>query len=183
MPTRRQFLKTGLIGSALLATAFALHKPLDRIGKRALVAQVPLEGALRLVVAAVAPVMLAGALPVAGEQREAAIQRATDGVALAVSALSASAQREVAELFALLTLAPTRIAVAGVRSPWPTASEEQIRSFLDAWRTSSSDLLKSGYMALHDLIFGAWYADPMTWAAIGYPGPPAVAVVAVVAAA
>jgi hypothetical protein len=24
---------------------------------------------------------------------------------------------------------------------------------------------------MHDLIIGAWYADPSTWEAIGYPGP------------
>lgn len=34
------------------------------------------------------------------------------------------------------------------------------------------DLLKSGYAALHDLILGTWYAQPESWAAIGYPGPP-----------
>ena len=174
MLSRRQFLKTGLAGGVLLATAFALHRPLDRLGKRTLVENVPFDGALRLVMPALAPVILAGALPVDGAARLAAIQRATDAVAIAVSALSASAQREVAELFALLAFPPTRVAVAGVSLPWPEATEEDISRFLERWRNSSLDLLKSGYLALHDLTFGAWYADPQTWAGIGYPGPPKV---------
>ena len=172
--SRRQFLKTGLAGSLLLATAFALHKPLDRLGKRTLVEAVPFDGALRLVMPALAPVILLGAMPVDKAQRLVAIQRATDSVAIAVSALSASAQRELAELFALLAFAPTRMTVAGVGSPWPEATEEEISRFLERWRNSSLDLLKSGYLALHDLTFGAWYADPLTWAGIGYPGPPKV---------
>lgn len=174
MATRRQFLKTGLLGGALLATAFALHKPLDRLGKRTLVEQVPIAGALPLVVAAVAPVMLAGVIPKDGAVRAVAIRRATDGVGVAVAALSAASQREVAELFALLAFPPTRILAAGMTSTWPEASEDDIRAFLERWRHSPIDLLKSGYMALHDLILGAWYADPAAWEAIGYLGPPGV---------
>lgn len=174
MPTRRQFIKTGILGGALLVAAYALRRPLDRLGKQALVDGFPLEASLREVVAAVAPVMLAGALPAAGPEHDWAIKRTSDGVAAAVGSLSAAAQREVAELFALLVLPPARVALAGVHKPWLEATEAEIRGFLDGWRRSSIDLLKSGYMALHDLILGAWYADPGTWSAIGYPGPPDV---------
>jgi hypothetical protein len=47
-------------------------------------------------------------------------------------------------------------------------------AFLESWRHSRFDLLKSGYAALHDIIFGAWYAHPDSWESIGYPGPPEV---------
>lgn len=174
MPTRRQFIQTGLAGGALLGLAYLFQGHIDRLGKRTLVESFPLEGALRLVVGAVAPVVLAGALPASGAERQGALQRAVDGVAIAVSALSAPAQREISELFALLAFPPTRIAVAGMRLPWPDAAPEAVSSFLDNWRSSRIDLLKSGYLALHDLILGAWYADPSTWKAIGYPGPPRV---------
>lgn len=172
MLTRRQFVKTGLLGSALLAAAYAMRRPLDRFGKHALVESFPLESTLRLVVTAVAPVILAGVLPQDDAARSDAIRRATDAVAIAVSKLGASAQREVAELFALLALPATRLAVAGVESAWPDAGEGEVRGFLDAWRRSRLELLKSGYLALHDLVLGAWYADDASWAAIGYPGPP-----------
>jgi len=32
-------------------------------------------------------------------------------------------------------------------------------------------LLRIAYHALHDLVLGAWYAQPSNWVAIGYPGP------------
>lgn len=174
MPTRRQFLTTGLAGGALLGFAYLFQGSIDRFGKRTLVEAFPLEGAMRQVLGAVVPVVLAGTLPGDGAGRQSGIQRAVDGVAIAVSALSAPAQREVAELFALLAFAPTRIAAAGVTDPWPEATPEAVASFLQRWRNSRIDLLKSGYLALHDLILGAWYADPATWEAIGYPGPPGV---------
>jgi hypothetical protein len=32
-------------------------------------------------------------------------------------------------------------------------------------------MLQTAYHALHDLVLGAWYADPSSWTAVGYPGP------------
>ena len=174
MFTRRQFIKAGIGGALLLAAAAILHKPLDRAGKQALVAGNPLDPSLRTVVQAIAPVILQGAFPAAGPGRAAALERITGSVALAVAALSAAAQKEVAELFALLAFAPTRIAVAGLSAPWDQAGLADIEGFLRRWQHSRMDLLKTGYLALHDLVLGAWYADPATWAAIGYPGPPAL---------
>ena len=171
MPTRRQFIKTGVAGGVLLAAAYVLHRPLDRLGKEALVAARPMEASLRKVVAALAPVILAGATTSTGPEF---LRRVSDGVLIAVSGLSAPAQREVAELFALLDFAPTRVLVAGLQTDWADASAADLRAFLERWRHSPLDLLKSGYMALHDLIYGAWYGDSGTWAAIGYPGPPEV---------
>lgn len=174
MLTRRQFIKTGIAGGVLLAAAALLQKPLDRAGKQALVAGNPLDPSLRTVVRAVAPVILQGAFPAADPERAAALERITKGVALAVGALSAASQKEVAELFALLAFAPTRIAVAGLTPTWEQASAGEIEAFLKRWQHSRLDLLKSGYQALHDLVFGAWYADPQSWMAIGYAGPPAL---------
>lgn len=174
MLSRRQFIKTGIAGGVLLALAAAFQKPLDRMGKQALVAGNPLDPSLRSVVQAIAPVILQGAFPAAGAERAAALERITKGVAQAVAALSAASQKEVAELFALLAFAPTRIAVAGVSAAWDQASVADIEGFLRRWQHSNMDLLKSGYQALHDLVLGAWYADPQSWKAIGYPGPPSL---------
>ncbi len=174
MFTRRQFIKTGIAGGLLLAAAALLQKPLDRAGKQALVAGNPLDPSLRTVVRAIAPVILQGAFPAADPDRAAALERIAKGVALAVGALSAASQKEVAELFALLAFAPTRIAVAGVSASWDQASVTDIEGFLRRWQHSRLDLLKSGYQALHKLVLGAWYADPQAWKAIGYAGPPAL---------
>ena len=174
MFSRRQFIKTGIAGGLLLAAAALLQKPLDRAGKQALVAGNPLDPSLRTVVRAIAPVILQGAFPVADPGRAAALERIARDVALAVGALSAASQQEVAELFALLAFAPTRIAVAGLTASWDQASAAEIEAFLKRWQHSRLDLLKSGYQALHDLVLGAWYADPQAWTAIGYAGPPAL---------
>lgn len=174
MLTRRQFIKTGIAGGLLLATAAAFQKQLDRMGKQALVAGNPLDPSLRTVVRAIAPVILHGVFPSADPARATALDRIVKDVALAVGALSAASQDEVAELFALLAFAPTRIAVAGLGARWDEASAADIEGFLRGWQHSKLDLLKSGYQALHDLVLGAWYADPQSWTAIGYAGPPAL---------
>ena len=91
-----------------------------------------------------------------------------------MSGLAPAAQEELAQLFSLLSLPPTRIALAGVTTPWADASPEAIAAFLDRWRTNGWTLLRSAYDALHQLVLAAWYGNPHAWPAIGYPGPPAI---------
>jgi len=160
MTTRREFLKTGVAGALLLNIAGCSRAPGD--------------GGRAVVLAALIPVFLEGALPAGGETRSELITRTIAGVEKAIAGLSLSTQKEVGELFDLLSFAPTRMIVVGIWSPWPEATPQAIGEFLESWRHSRFDLLKSGYAALHDLIFGAWYARPDTWAAINYPGPPKV---------
>lgn len=159
MTTRRQFLKAGLGGGLLLNVAGCTR---------------PSEGGGRSrVLTALIPVFLAGALP-AGEGSDRLVARTVEGIDKAISGLSLATQKEIGELFDLLAFAPTRMLVAGIWSPWPEASPEAIGAFIERWRFSRFGLLNSGYAALHDLIFGAWYGRPDTWPAIGYPGPPEV---------
>jgi hypothetical protein len=106
-----------------------------------------------------------------GRPRDAAIERCRETVDAAIAGLSAASRRELDQLFALLAMPPTRIALAGVVPAWNAASEAQVGAFLERWRTHRVALLQSGYLALHDLIAGSWYSDPGAWAAIGYPGP------------
>lgn len=162
--SRRQFLHAGLACSALLACSGWLNAA----GARRL------SVAEREMLAAVAGVLLDGALPKAGEARQQLIERTVDGIAQAVAGLSLATQKEIGELFGLLVLAPARLFIAGVSRPWREASPAEVAGFLGAWRSSRLGLLQSAYAALHDLSFGAWYAQPESWAAIGYPGPPEI---------
>jgi hypothetical protein len=41
-------------------------------------------------------------------------------------------------------------------------------------RLSSVSLRQQAYHALHDIISGAYFAEPTTWKLLGYPGPVAV---------
>jgi hypothetical protein len=132
-----------------------------------------LSGEQRDLLAAVAPVLLAGALPT-GEQQEAAVRAVVEGVERAVAGLPPGLRDELDQLFQLLTFAPTRWLLAGVSAPWPMASPVEIAGFLESWRSSWLTLLQSGYHALHELIMAAWYAQPGSWAALRYPGPPSL---------
>lgn len=160
--TRRQLLKTGVAGSLLLACSGWLNSA----GVRAFTA------AEREMLAAIADAMLDGVLPRNREQRALLLATTVDGVGRVVNALSAATQREISELFGLLVLAPGRWVLAGVSTSWRNASREEVRDFLETWRFSRIALLQSAYAALHDLCYGAWYAQPASWEAIGYPGPP-----------
>ncbi len=171
MPTRRQFIKAGLAGAAALAAAGLFWSRSPRQGP-AEAAAPALSAAQRDIVAALAAALLAGALPAAGEERAAAVARAVDGVGVAIAGLSAAAQKELGELFALLGFAPARLLLARLRPGWRMASPEEVAAFLQGWRESRFLLLRSAYAGLHDLVLGAWYGNPDTWAAIGYPGPP-----------
>ncbi len=160
MTSRREFLKTGLAGGLLLNVAGCTRPSAD--------------GGREVILKALIPVLLAGALASEGEARQTQLALTISGVGKAIDGLSLATQKEVGELFDLLAFPPTRILAAGLWSSWPEASPVAIGEFLENWRHSRFNLLKSGYAALHDLVFGAWYARPDTWAAIGYPGPPKV---------
>ena len=108
-------------------------------------------------------------------QRSAAVGETLAAIDQAIAGLPAAAQKELAELFALLALPPVRLALARVGAPWPQASAADVRAFLDRFRDSGFTLLRAAYGAMHELTFAAWYGNPRAWPAIGYPGPPPLA--------
>ena len=176
MITRRTFLVVGLAGGATLATAWWLrgareHGPVA--GEAAALAA--LDPAAPAIIAAIVPVLLDGALPAETAARQAAVAETVAGVARAVGGLPPAAQKELAQLFALLALPPTRFALAGVTTPWAEAGPAEVAAFLERWRGSGWMLLRSAYDALHQLILAAWYGNPRSWPDIGYPGPPRIA--------
>lgn len=173
MLTRRQFIKAGIVGGAALTAAGLFYsRSLKEAPSTAVSQGLTLPG--RTIIAAIVPAILAGVLPAAGEARQKAIVQTVDGVGVAIAGLSAAAQKELAELFALLGFAPARVLLAGLWPRWEEASAADIAAFLQGWRTSRLGLLRSAYAALHDLVLGAWYGTPEAWPAIGYPGPPEI---------
>jgi hypothetical protein len=91
-------------------------------------------------------------------------------VRIAIAGLPLATQQELQDLFGLLCTAPARRLLAGLPS-WHGATPAQLAGFLDSWRLHRFALLRQAYQGLHALILGSWYADPSSWAAIGYPGP------------
>jgi hypothetical protein len=166
---RRSFLAVGLAGATVLATAGWWH------ARRAPVpAGRALDDSATSIVAAIVPAMLDGALPGEPQARTAAVADTVRNVDRAILGLPPATRGEIGQLFALLALPPARIAFAGVGAPWNEASVTDIGAFLDRWRDSGWALKRSAYDALHQLVTAAWYGDRAAWAAIGYPGPPAI---------
>lgn len=173
MLTRRQFIKAGIVGGAALTAAGLFYSRSLKEAPGGAVSR-GLTLSERTIVAALVPAILAGSLPAAGEARSRAVARTVDGVGVAIAGLSAAAQKELAELFALLGFAPARVLLAGLWPAWEEATPGQVADFLQGWRFSRFALLRSAYAGLHDLVLGAWYGTSESWAAIDYPGPPEI---------
>ena len=172
MMTRRQLIKTSIAGVVVLAVADLGYQwysdehavPTDSYAYRVLSAE------SRIIITAIAPAMLAGALPT--ENMALAIRDVVRGFDVAVAGLPPSVQGEVQQLLGLLGFPLTRWAVAGVAVPWHRADVAQVTAFLTRWRFSNVAMLRSAYDALHQLINASWYGNAQSWPSIGYPGPP-----------
>ena len=165
--SRRRFIFAGVAGIAALATVRLLQPVPTRAA-----ATLSADGAA--VMRALLPAFLDRALPADPNERQAALDEALKGVETAIDGLPPIAQGELAALFTLLAFVPIRVAVAGVDSPWHSASVEAVNAFLNRLRTSRWSQKRAAYDALHQLAFAAHYANPRSWPAIGYPGPPRI---------
>ena len=162
--SRRTFLKTGLAGTIILATAGGVYRA---TAGRAPPGKFVLDDEGKAALGAIAGVVLQGALPADPRAIDMAIERAQN----AIAGLPLAIQKEIQDLFGLLVFAPTRRYVAGIPVRWADATQDDVTVFLQSWRTHRFGMLQSAYHALHDLIIGGWYADESTWESIGYPGP------------
>lgn len=175
--TRRQWIKTGVAGGALLATAAWTTKGTfwgngSRRAKTGAYEYTFLTHADRQVMQAIIPVILLDVFSETEGHPKDLLEETIQRFDLAVSGLYPAVQGEIRQLFSLLTLGPGRMIVAGVWSSWEKASPEAIASFLTRWKTSRFSLLQTGYDALQQLSVAAWYGNPKAWAAIDYAGPP-----------
>lgn len=162
--SRRTFLKIGLAGAIVLATAGGVY----RITKGpAPPGRFTLDGEGRAALRAIVAAVLLGTIPANPQAVDIAIARMQETIA----GLPLSTQKEIQNLFGLLAFAPTRRFLAGVPRPWTEATPDEVAAFLQSWRMHRFAMLQTAYHALHDLIFGGWYADESTWATIVYPGP------------
>ena len=172
--SRRQFIKTGMVGAVWLGLASS-GMALSGCSQK----EHPvctncewLRPSDQVLLFAIIPVMLRGALPMTGKGRNAAIHSVLSGFDTTVIHFSPAVRKEIRQLLDLLQFPLTRVVLTGVTSPWHQEDAMGIHSFLARWKTSRFSLFRSGYYALHDLIVGAWYANPDSWKRISYPGPP-----------
>lgn len=163
---RRGLLTLGVVSAAVLAIGG---------GALALLAPGVADGRLtprgRQVMAAIGGAMLDGSLP-AGEQ---AVAQQLEGLLARIDRLVAGlpphAQSELSQMLALLGSAGGRRALAGLGEQWHTAPVARRQEALQAMRVSGVALRQQAYQALHEIVGSAYFSEPATWRALGYPGP------------
>lgn len=166
---RRSLLGLGLAGGLVLAAAggaaaWVLRAPAWHQGQ--------LSSDARVLLTAVAVSVLDGSLPApADPRRESVLQAHLERFTVALGALPPATQAEVDQLLSVLNTAPGRRWLAGLAPSWSEASRQEVDAALQGMRASDSMLRRQAYHALRDLTQAAYYSDPGTWAALGYPGP------------
>jgi len=173
--SRRGFLRKSLLGVAFLAIAGAMPLALRRGKLRPLppgAKLLLLSEAEYSVLAAVADRIFAPLAP--GQPAPDAI-----GVALKIDALMAGAdpdsQRDFRQLLGLFENALAGFVWDGQPAPFTERSPEAQTETLRSWQFSRLPLRRSGFQALMRLCNAVYYSDPVTYAGIGYPGPPLLA--------
>lgn len=166
---RRTLLKVGIATSTLLALAggtLALLRPARSEGRLAPGAQT--------MFAVLARAVLGALLPAEPAQQAQALQGLVQRLEATITGMPPAMQAEVDELLTIAASAPGRYALLGLGSAWDTASVEELTQALQSLRVSGLALRQQAFHALRDMINAAWFAEPATWAAIGYAGPRAV---------
>ena len=166
---RRSLLQLGAGAGAVLALAglgAAMWSPGWRHGQ--------LSDAARGIFTAAARCVLDGILPDDAHIRSQALAAHLVRVEASIAGLSPATRAELSDLLAVLTTAPGRLALTGLRVDWSNASTSALSEAFQGMRLSSSSTRRQIYQAFRDLTNAAWFADAGTWDVLGYPGPQAV---------
>lgn len=167
--SRRGLLALGLGAAVVLAvggSAAWLWRPGLQGGR--------LTDAGRAVFRGVARAVLEGSLPAKAAAQDAALDRLLGRLDEAIAGFPHATQSELAQLLGLLSVAPARRWLTGLRTDWTSAGVAELEAALRRMRTSDHELRQQAYHALRDLTNAAYYAQPEQWPSMGYPGPSAV---------
>ena len=168
--SRRQLLKYGLFGGAVLATAGGIAS------LSSVFTSTPAAGFQQLresdlpMLRSLIPVILEGALPATDPTD--AVDTVLRGLDNSLHHLSPDMLKQSLQLFDLLSMGITRGPATGIWRSWENASSEDIQGFLQRWKTSRLALFRQGHSALQQAVLLVWYSLPASWAHSGYPGPP-----------
>jgi hypothetical protein len=170
MINRREALKFGFFGAGALA--------LGGIGlsTRSTLMQ-PAPGPLRALDAQEFSILAAIAARVCPREAPFPSPEALETAAQVDALLASTDPGFTRDLKRLLRLFENGLAnfVFGARpQPFTRMAPETQDAVLEAWRTSRLVLRRTGFKALRGLAVAAYFADPATDAAVGYPGPPDV---------
>lgn len=163
---RRGLLKLGAVSAGVLflaSGAGVLLAPILEGGK--------LNAQSRAVMTTLSLALLDGSLPDQQPER----QTVTGSLILRIEALVVSlpshVQAELSQLLGIIGSAPGRVLLMGLSSDWTNASISDVQRALTSMRESRAEIRLQAYLALHDIVSGAYFSDPATWSRLGYPGP------------
>lgn len=168
--TRRGFLRKGLLGGLALALFGGGFLAL----RRGRLLPPPPEGLLTFdereyaVLHAIASrfVVPTAGFPSAEEARTAI--RADRALARA----DESVRQDVKRLLMLFENGLVNFLFGRRPRPFTELSPEEQDAVLREWRDSRIELRRSAFQALRVLVLTSHYSSPLTWPALGYPGPP-----------
>ncbi len=167
MPTRRELLKVGMVGGAVLGLGAV------GLGFRATVL-VAAPTTLRALDERAYSVLLAVAERICAYD---GMPSASDlGVAIGIDALLASTHpgiaAELSQGLMVLENALTGLLLDGRVTPFTALSTEDQDAVLESWRLSALPVKRTVYKAIHGLVVAGYWADPTVFPDCGYPGPP-----------
>ena len=171
MWSRRRVIFVGVLGVVAAGAAVMLPRLSGSVSAPAGTAVISEHADMLRTVAAA---LLGSALPADVDARTRELSRVVTATGALIANLPPLTRKEIADLFGLLALKPAR-ALLGYSGDWVGADITAVATFLAGLRDSSIGLKQQAYFALHDLLIGSFYAEPSTWAATGYPGPPKLA--------
>ncbi|MBL8917931.1 MAG: gluconate 2-dehydrogenase subunit 3 family protein [Myxococcaceae bacterium] len=168
-PTRRGFLKKGLLGGALLA----LGSGAFLFTRKSVLVEAPADGLSVLTERefAVLTALSYRLIP----RREGfpgvevvQVARACDRI---LSLVDVTALTEMKQLLLLFENALPNFLFGRRASTFSTMSTDDQDAVLAEWQTSRLTVRRTGYTALRGLVMAGYFASDTTWAGMGYPGP------------
>ncbi|SNY59264.1 hypothetical protein SAMN06297280_3562 [Arsukibacterium tuosuense] len=124
-----------------------------------------------LVLSAVLPALLYGALPEDATLAAAELARTKAAVNDFLLFLPLRQQQELHQLFNLLANRFSRLGMTGHLTQLADLSIQQRLALLDSWRDSYLEVLQQAYHGLRELLYGAYYGQPEHWQALAYTAP------------
>ena len=166
---RREFLRAGLLGSALLAGGASVAS-LSGCSAPMTAA----DGYLHLRPADIAlltplvPVILAGALP----NGEADVQRALKRLDTLFDSPSQGSREALFKLYDVLQLGAFRWWVMDAWAHPASLNSEEIDQGMAKWSRKQNSFARLAFNGLCHPLMMCWYTDPDVARSTGYPGPP-----------
>ncbi len=162
---RRQFLLWTLGGTTALALGVSLYvdEEIANLSEH--------EKPHDLLLGALIPVLLEGALPEISKHRVDAINRTLDAVNQTLKWLPKAQRQELEQLLDILENRFGLLLLSGSMTPLMLRSPNELVEMLESWRSSWMALLQQAYLGLRELLMASYYACPEHWDRINYNKP------------